>query len=159
MFEFLAFTGCFEEAIARTYFHQLINGLAYCHSQGVAHRDLKPENLLMDGQFQLKLADFGLSNVFAVGTGAVPVDAAAASVGASPSAGSIAPVTGAAAAAARLMYTECGTPGYMAPEVMGKKGYDPVGTDIWACGVILFIMLAGCKCFVDCALSVCFFIV
>jgi serine/threonine protein kinase len=41
------------------------------------------------------------------------------------------------------MYTECGTPGYMAPEMTANKGYDPVHTDIWACGVILFIMLAG----------------
>jgi len=43
-----------------------------------------------------------------------------------------------------LMFTECGTPGYMAPEMIrNPKGYDGMKADVWACGVILFIMLAG----------------
>jgi len=46
-------------------------------------------------------------------------------------------------AAHKLMFTECGTPGYMAPEMQKTKGYDGAMADIWACGVILFIMLAG----------------
>jgi len=46
-------------------------------------------------------------------------------------------------AAHKLMFTECGTPGYMAPEMLKSKGYDGAKADIWACGVILFIMLAG----------------
>ena len=41
------------------------------------------------------------------------------------------------------MFTECGTPGYMAPEMMTAKGYDGMAVDLWAAGVILFIMLAG----------------
>lgn len=114
LFELLAFTGCFEEAIARTYFQQLISGVGYCHGQGVAHRDLKPENLLMDAGFQLKMIDFGFAKV---------IDAAQ--------------------NAQQLMFTQCGTPGYMAPEMLGGKGYDATVSDIWACGVILFIMLAG----------------
>mmetsp|Transcript_16594 Transcript_16594/g.23308 ORF Transcript_16594/g.23308 Transcript_16594/m.23308 type:complete len:488 (+) Transcript_16594:53-1516(+) len=110
LFDFLAMTGSFEEALARTYFHQLINGVGFCHEKGVVHRDLKPENLLLDESFTLKLADFGF-------------------------------------AALKLnddhkQSTECGTPGYMGPE-MAKGAYDPVLTDIWACGVILFIMLSG----------------
>jgi len=112
LFEFLSYTGSFDEKIARTYFKQLIDGLDYCHTQGVSHRDLKPENLLLDSNFILKLADFGFSSVFNI-------------------------------AGSRLMYTECGTPAYMAPEMFNSKGYDPVVADIWACGVILFIMLAG----------------
>jgi len=112
LFEFLSYTGFFEESIARTYFHQLMAGVEFCHSKGVVHRDLKPENLLLDDQFTLKLADFGFSNLVC--------------------------------AAHKLMHTECGTPGYMAPEMFrNPKGYDGMKADIWACGVILFIMLAG----------------
>lgn len=39
LFDFLAFTGSFEEAIARTYFQQLIAGIAHCHSKGIVHGD------------------------------------------------------------------------------------------------------------------------
>lgn len=112
LFEFLSYTGFFEESIARTYFHQLMSGVECCHSEGVVHRDLKPENLLLDDQFTLKIADFGFSNIVC--------------------------------SAHKLMFTECGTPGYMAPEMIrNPKGYDGMKADIWACGVILFIMLAG----------------
>lgn len=48
----------FSEKLARTYFHQLIEGLEYLHSQGVAHLDVKLENLLIGENFQLKIADF-----------------------------------------------------------------------------------------------------
>jgi len=110
LFDFLSYTGSFDESIARTYFHQLISAVDYCHSQGVAHRDLKPENLLLDDKFALKLADFGFSNAFS---------------------------------GANLLYTECGTAGYMAPEMQSGAGYDAPAADIWSCGVILFIMLAS----------------
>lgn len=46
------------------FFYQLINGIEYIHSMGVAHRDLKPENLLLDKDHILKIIDFGLSNYF-----------------------------------------------------------------------------------------------
>jgi serine/threonine protein kinase len=64
----------FDEMLARTYFHQLINGLEYIHSKNVAHLDIKPENLLLGDKFQLKIADFdnsiinGEVNVFPMGT-------------------------------------------------------------------------------------------
>jgi len=50
-----------DEKLVRTYFHQLIEGLEYLHSQGVAHLDLKIENLLMGSDFTLKIADFDRS--------------------------------------------------------------------------------------------------
>mmetsp|Transcript_145826 Transcript_145826/g.206606 ORF Transcript_145826/g.206606 Transcript_145826/m.206606 type:complete len:239 (-) Transcript_145826:99-815(-) len=49
------------ETIARTMFHQLINGLEYLHKSGVAHLDLKLENILFSGDYTLKIADFDLS--------------------------------------------------------------------------------------------------
>jgi serine/threonine protein kinase len=45
----------FSEEQARFYFRQLVEGVEYCHSQGVCHRDLKPENLLLDENKNLKV--------------------------------------------------------------------------------------------------------
>lgn len=44
-------------------FRQIINGLEYCHSQLICHRDLKPENLLLDKNYNIKIADFGMANI------------------------------------------------------------------------------------------------
>jgi Serine/threonine protein kinase len=51
----------FEDKLLRTYFHQLIEGIEYLHTHGVAHLDIKPENLLLGEDFQLKIADFDLA--------------------------------------------------------------------------------------------------
>ncbi|XP_008792201.2 CBL-interacting protein kinase 18-like [Phoenix dactylifera] len=105
--------GRLKEDIARKYFQQLISAVDYCHSRGVYHRDLKPENVLLDENGDLKVSDFGLS----------------------------------ALAESRrqdgLLHTTCGTPAYIAPEVINRKGYDGAKADIWSCGVILFVLLAG----------------
>ncbi|KAB2609730.1 CBL-interacting serine/threonine-protein kinase 14-like [Pyrus ussuriensis x Pyrus communis] len=105
--------GRFSEHLSRRYFQQLISAVGYCHSRGVYHRDLKPENLLLDENWNLKVSDFGLSAV----TGQVRSDG--------------------------LLHTLCGTPGYVAPEILAKKGYEGAKIDIWSCGIILFVLNAG----------------
>jgi 5'-AMP-activated protein kinase, catalytic alpha subunit len=57
-----------DENEARRFFHQIVSGIEYCHSHGVAHRDLKPENLLLDANSNIKIADFGLSNIIQQGS-------------------------------------------------------------------------------------------
>jgi len=52
------------EDIAHFYFAQLVSGLSWMHGKGVAHRDIKPENILLDGNGNLKIADFGLAVLF-----------------------------------------------------------------------------------------------
>ncbi|KAK4718266.1 hypothetical protein R3W88_016604 [Solanum pinnatisectum] len=108
-----------KEDVARKLFQQLINAVEFCHSRGVYHRDLKPENLLLDENGNLKVSDFGLS---------------------------------ALAESKRqdgLLHTTCGTPTYVAPEVISRKGYEGAKADIWSCGVILFVLLAGYLPFYD----------
>ncbi|XVF46136.1 hypothetical protein PTKIN_Ptkin03bG0002600 [Pterospermum kingtungense] len=105
--------GRLKEEVARKYFIQLINAVDFCHSRGVYHRDIKPENLLLDENENLKVSDFGLS----------------------------------ALAESKhqdgLLHTTCGTPAYVAPEVINRKGYDGAAADIWSCGVVLYVLLAG----------------
>ncbi|XP_049409274.1 CBL-interacting protein kinase 18-like isoform X3 [Solanum stenotomum] len=111
--------GRLKEDVARKLFQQLINAVEFCHSRDVYHRDLKPENLLLDENGNLKVSDFGLS---------------------------------ALAESKRqdgLLHTTCGTPAYVAPEVISRKGYKGVKADIWSCGVILFVLLAGYLPFYD----------
>ena len=56
--------GDMSNDLVNIYFKQIITGVAYLHSMGVAHRDIKPENLLLDNQGHVKITDFGVSDVF-----------------------------------------------------------------------------------------------
>ena len=87
--------------------------LHYLHSKGVAHRDLKLDNFLLDANFNLKLIDYGMAG----------------------------PTEGRDGKG--MLKTHLGTRGYMAPEVVAGNPYEGHVADIFALGVILFIMYLG----------------
>ncbi|KAG0001677.1 serine/threonine-protein kinase HAL4/sat4 [Entomortierella chlamydospora] len=94
-------------------FKQLLNGVAYLHSMGVAHRDIKPENLLLDSKGRLKITDFGVSDVFRMCWEKAP----------------------------HLSKGLCGSEPYIAPEEFKSKEYDGRRVDIWACGIVYYCMV------------------
>lgn len=64
VFDYLVEHGRMKEKDARLKFRQIVSAVEYCHACGVIHRDLKAENLLLDSDMNIKIADFGFSNVF-----------------------------------------------------------------------------------------------
>ncbi|KAL1360079.1 hypothetical protein HN51_005425 [Arachis hypogaea] len=113
LFQKVAHGGRLTEDVARKYFRQLISAVKHCHSAGVYHRDLKLDNLLLDDDGNLQVSDFGLSAV----KNQIRPDG--------------------------LLHTVCGTPAYVAPEILAKKGYNGATVDVWSCGVVLFALTAG----------------
>ena len=92
---------------------KVAEALAYAHGQGVLHRDIKPSNILMDGE-EPKLADFGLATELAAGSGLTHLTSV------------------------------LGTPHYLAPEAMsGGSAALTVASDLYAMGVVLFLLLTG----------------
>lgn len=63
LFDYILKHGKLSEREARRFFQQIISGVDYCHRHMIVHRDLKPENLLLDSHNNVKIADFGLSNM------------------------------------------------------------------------------------------------
>ncbi|KHJ45979.1 kinase domain protein [Trichuris suis] len=138
LFEDIVAREFYSEADASNCIQQILESIAFCHSNGVVHRDLKPENLLLASKAKgaaVKLADFGLAIEVQGDTD--------------------------------VWYGFAGTPGYLSPEVLKKEPYSkPV--DVWACGlargtvyqfvnqkalfiagVILYILLVGYPPFWD----------
>ncbi|CAK7227568.1 Protein kinase [Sporothrix curviconia] len=67
LFDYIVKKGRMDEPEARRFFQQMLCAVEYCHRYRVVHRDLKPENLLLDDKLNVKIADFGLSNIMTDG--------------------------------------------------------------------------------------------
>lgn len=67
LFDYIVNNGRLQEDKARKFFQQIVCAVEYCHRHKIVHRDLKPENLLLDDQYNVKIADFGLSNIMTDG--------------------------------------------------------------------------------------------
>ncbi|KAJ2535783.1 Protein kinase, partial [Coemansia sp. RSA 1878] len=63
LFNYIVERGRMNEKDARRFFQQLVSAVEYCHRRNIVHRDLKPENVLLDPYDNVKVADFGLSNI------------------------------------------------------------------------------------------------
>lgn len=67
LFDHIVAHGKMSEDKARKFFQQIVCAVEYCHRHKIVHRDLKPENLLLDENLNVKIADFGLSNIMTDG--------------------------------------------------------------------------------------------
>lgn len=120
LFDKIVQAGNYSERDAALIIKQVLEGVEYMHDKKVSHRDLKPENLLCAGGEGkeigvIKIADFGLAKSFEGSSGGGNAGA---------------------------LTTSCGTPDYVAPEVLRASPYDQC-VDLWSVGVITYILLCG----------------
>ncbi|KAI5866916.1 kinase-like protein [Durotheca rogersii] len=104
------------EPEVRFYSVQIAGAIKYMHAKGIIHRDLKMGNIFLDRDMNAKIGDFGLAALLVTGRDMQTI----------------------------RRTTLCGTPNYIAPEILekGKKGHDHM-VDIWSLGIIMFAMLTS----------------
>ena len=102
-----------NEIYVQNFIYQLASGLKYLRDMNILHRDLKPQNLLVNENLNLKISDFGLAKQYQTNT----IDKT-------------------------LKQTFCGSPIYMAPEILNNNDYDSK-SDIWSIGVIIYELITG----------------
>mmetsp|Transcript_10010 Transcript_10010/g.29563 ORF Transcript_10010/g.29563 Transcript_10010/m.29563 type:complete len:332 (-) Transcript_10010:498-1493(-) len=112
LFDRIVERGSYTESDAAKLVAQLCTALAYLHTKGIVHRDLKPENLLYADPSPDASIKLADFGLAKLVNGA------------------------------NVMQTACGTPGYVAPEILANKGYG-LEVDMWSVGVILYILLCG----------------
>ncbi|KAK7233898.1 RAC serine/threonine-protein kinase [Aureococcus anophagefferens] len=130
-----------SEAMGRFYAAQLASAFAYLHDHGVVYRDLKPENVLLGLDGYVVLADFGLAKTLVLGDANSPkankAPLATKSLDSFPEKPPRRPRT-----SIHKAETFCGTPLYLAPEVVSRVPYGR-SVDWWALGCLLVEMLTG----------------
>jgi len=114
LFDKIVERGMYSERDAANIIAQVVSAVEYLHENGIAHRDLKPENLLVEGE-----EDDSKVKIADFGF--------AKSFGGE---------------AGEQLMTSCGSPGYVAPEILTAESYDK-SVDMWSVGVILYILLSG----------------
>lgn len=130
---------------------QIISGVEYCHRNMVVHRDLKPENLLLDSKYNVKLADFGLSNVMHDGhflkTSCGSPNYAAPEVFYAYY--SNLSIYFPAFFAHHVSWSWCMRVFLCTLQVISGRLYAGPEVDVWSCGVILYALLCGTLPFDD----------
>ncbi|XP_024220145.1 testis-specific serine/threonine-protein kinase 6 isoform X2 [Halyomorpha halys] len=114
LLDFLTKAGRVQESRARIWCTQMACAIEYLHLQHIAHRDIKCENILITAHHNTKLSDFGFATNYTTKNGQ-PV-----------------PLT-----------TYCGTRQYACTEILSSIPYDPEKADMWALGVVLYILVNG----------------
>jgi len=112
LFEVISSAGYLSEIDSSLYLFDIMSALHYLHSQSIVHRDVKPENLLVSTSVSTGKRCLKLADF------------------------------GMATIINNPLYTVCGTPTYVAPEIIINNGYG-IEVDIWAAGIITYIMLCG----------------
>jgi serine/threonine protein kinase len=113
LFDRIVEKSTYTEKEAASTLYVLCDALDHLHKRKIVHRDLKPENLLYSAP-----GDEGVLKVADFGLARLAKEG-------------------------DVMKTACGTPGYVAPEILMNKGYDSPAVDMWSVGVILYILLCG----------------
>lgn len=107
----------FPEKYSRPIFKKILEGLEACHQAGVAHRDMKMDNVMLDDDYNPKIADFGFAALLQGKDGD------------------------------GILRTPLGTVEYMAPEILTGKAYEGTKVDVYSTGILLFTLITGKKPF------------